>query len=40
MNTNYTLLEEEPARVEKEVEHVTEIITTYPHEAVNKTEEN
>jgi hypothetical protein len=40
MNTDYTLTGEEPARVEKEVEHITEIITTYPHEAVNKTEEN
>lgn len=40
MNTNYILTEEETAKVEREVEHVTEIITTYPHEAVNKTEEN
>lgn len=40
MNTDYTLTGEEPARVEKEVEHITEIITTYPHESVNKTKEN
>lgn len=39
-NTDYTLTKEEPARVEKEVERVTESITMHIHESVNKTEEN